>query len=351
MEIDVSVVVPVYNVEDYLVRCLESIVSQDLRPLEIILVDDGSTDSSGDLCDQLCQKMKMQDEKLYIKVIHKENEGLTKAWKTGCQEASGEYVGFVDSDDYILPDMYTTLLKKVQETGADIACCGIRHVFEEGNHKEWNDEMQFPKNFYTAEEMRTEVYPVFINNGKFMGRGLQPNRVSKLLRRSLILKNMQLCNDEVTVGEDYQFSLSMFLDAEKIVIIPDYFPYFYYMHKKSMTGVFQPEYLDKIKKMKNNLIRISDYFGGYDFNNQIQNDFLCLAVLHVKEAAVRNKVSGFKVARNHMERICIDQEVVNALQRHTMDGLTLSEKLFVFFMKRRLYFPAYIAVNLYFRES
>jgi len=351
MEINVSVVVPVYNAEDYLERCLDSIFSQDLRPLEIILVDDGSTDSSGNLCDQLSQKMQAQDANLHIKVIHKKNEGLTKAWKTGCLEASGEYIGFVDSDDYILPDMYTTLLKKVQETGADIACCGIRHVFEEGNHKEWNDEMQFPKNLYTADEMRTEVYPVFINNGKFMGRGLQPNRVSKLLRRSLVLKNMELCDNKVTVGEDYQFSLSMFLDARKIVIIPEYFPYFYFMHKKSMTGVFQPEYLDKIKKMKTNLIRISEYYGSYDFTSQIQNDFLCLAVLHLKEAAVRNKMSGFKVARNYMEKICKDQEVINAIQRHTMNGLTLPEKLFVFFMKHRLYLPAYLAVTLYFRES
>ena len=352
LAIKVSVIVPIYNARAYLEKCVNSIIAQTIRPLEIILVDDGSTDNSGALCDQFELKYhakgKENKDGVMLKVIHKKNEGLTAAWKTGCLEAKGEFIGFVDADDYILPDMYEKLYQKSKQEDAQIACCGIRHVFESGNHDEWNDEMQFPKESYTAEEMKQLVYPVFINNGKFMGRGLQPNRVSKLVQRDLVLRNMWLCDDEVSVGEDYQFSLSMFLDAQKITIIPGYFPYFYYMHKSSMTGVFVPEYLEKIKRMKHHLIRVSDYYGKYDFTQQIQNDFLCLSVLHLKEAAVRNKKAGYQVARSYMKAICTDTEVSKAVREHTMNGLTLAETLFLFFMKKKLYLLAYVSVNLYF---
>ncbi|MDD3660284.1 MAG: glycosyltransferase family 2 protein [Lachnospiraceae bacterium] len=349
MEIKISVIVPVYNVENYLERCLDSIAGQKVRPLEIILVDDGSTDSSGVLCDKWKQETEKTETELLIRVLHKKNEGLTAAWKDGCAKASGIYVGFVDSDDYITPDMYSRMLEKAEETGAEIVCCGIRHVYEDADHKEWDDEMQLPKDSYIASEMIQEVYPVMINNGKFMGRGLQPNRVSKMIKRELVVKNMWLCDPEVSVGEDYQFSLAMFLDAEKIAIIPAFMPYYYYMHKQSMTGVFRPEYLESIKIMKKHLMRISDYFGKYDFSEQITNDFLCLAVLHLKEAAVRNRKKGYHCARGFMKAICTDPEVIAAVQEHTMNSLTYAERLFIFFMKKKYYLPAYMAVNMYFR--
>jgi len=350
MEIKISVIVPVYNVENYLIRCLDSIASQEIRPLEIILVDDGSTDSSGELCDDWKNRMQQTDQELLVQVIHKKNEGLTAAWKEGCEKATGTYIGFVDSDDYILPDMYIKLFSKAEDTDAEIVCCGIRHVYEDADHEEWDDEMQLDKDNYSEKEMLRDVYPAMINNGKFMGRGLQPNRVSKIVKRELVQKNMWLCDSEVTVGEDYQFSLAMFLDAKKISVIHGFTPYFYYMHKKSMTGVFHPEYLNQIKIMKRHLLRISDYYGKYNFEEQITNDFLCLTVLHLKEAAVRNRHSGYRNARKFMKAICTDHEVVRALQLHTMHRLTMAERLYLFFMKKRFYLMAYIAVNLYFRQ-
>lgn len=123
----VSVIVPVYNVEKYLKRCVESILAQTYRDLEIILVDDGSKDSSGDICEEL----KILDPR--IVVIHKENGGLSSARNAGMDIAKGEYFGFVDSDDYIEPDMFETLLTAALETKKDIACCGrIVDLFGKG---------------------------------------------------------------------------------------------------------------------------------------------------------------------------------------------------------------------------
>lgn len=343
MDFIISVVIPVYQAEDYLKECVESVLAQTQQKIEIILVDDGSKDQSGLLCDQYAAS------NANVKVIHQENAGLTAAWKAGVREASGEYVGFVDSDDWIEPHMYQKMYARAVTTEADIVCCGIWHVFEDKDHEPWKDEMMFPREIYTKTEMNREVYPTFINNGSFMGRGLQPNRVSKLLKRELVLRNMGLCDDRVTVGEDYQFSLAMFLDADKIAVLKGYFPYYYRVNKKSMTGQYDKGYMDKIKLMKERLIAISDRKAIYDFSQQIKNDFLCLTILHIKGGIVSHRKSGYRICREEMRRVCMDKDVVLALIECRMQKLTTAEKLFVLFMKHHWYRAIYSSVCLYFR--
>lgn len=113
----ISVIVPVYNVESYVAECIESIQNQTYMNLEIILVNDGSTDASGDICDQYAA----YDER--IQVIHKENAGVSAARNTGIESANGDYIGFVDSDDYIAPTMYEDMLKLMVEHDLDIIEC------------------------------------------------------------------------------------------------------------------------------------------------------------------------------------------------------------------------------------
>ena len=113
----ISVIVPVYNVESYVAECIESIQNQTYMNLEIILVNDGSTDASGDICDQYAA----YDER--IQVIHKENAGVSAARNTGIESANGDYIGFVDSDDYIAPTMYEDMLKLMAEHDLDIIEC------------------------------------------------------------------------------------------------------------------------------------------------------------------------------------------------------------------------------------
>lgn len=118
----ISVIVPVYNVEEYLDRCVESIVNQTYNNLEIILVDDGSTDD----CPAMCDKWAEKDNR--IKVIHKQNGGLADARNAGLSIANGDYIGFIDSDDYIDPDMYECLIHHAVANNADIAGCFYRKV-------------------------------------------------------------------------------------------------------------------------------------------------------------------------------------------------------------------------------
>lgn len=341
----ISVVIPVYNAEQYIEQAVESVRCQTYHKLEILLVDDGSTDGSGALCDAFAGR----DER--IRVIHQPNGGLTAAWKRGVKEARGEYVGFVDSDDWIDPDMYEKLLLEAEKQKAEIVCCGIHHIFEGGTHRPWDDEMMLPKHVYTQEELAGEVYPVLLNDGSFMGRSLQPNRVSKLVRRQLILDNMDLCDDRVSVGEDFQFSLSIITEAERIAVLPGFLPYYYRVNEKSMTGGYDRDYLDKIKYMKKQMERISEKKGVYDFRQQITNDFLCLVVLHIKGEIVRNKRAGYLENRRNMKRICTDAQVLRALALYKMPKLTAAEKLFLYFMKRHFYLAIYLAVRIYFKDS
>ena len=114
----ISVIVPVYNVEAWLPRCGDSILSQTYENLEILLVDDGSTDDSGLICEEYAKK----DTR--IRVIHKENGGLSSARNSGLDAASGEYIGFVDSDDWIEPEMYAEMLSLMLKSDAQIVCAG-----------------------------------------------------------------------------------------------------------------------------------------------------------------------------------------------------------------------------------
>lgn len=122
----ISLIVPVYKVEKYLSRCIESILEQTYKEIEIILVDDGSPDSCPEICDNYASRDKR------IQVIHKRNGGLSDARNAGIEAARGEYLGFIDSDDYIHPAMYMELWKAIQRYEADVAMCDIQRVDGEG---------------------------------------------------------------------------------------------------------------------------------------------------------------------------------------------------------------------------
>lgn len=119
----ISVIVPIYNVEKYLDRCITSIISQTYKDLEIILVDDGSTDTSGEICDRYAS------EDSRIVVIHKQNGGLSDARNAGLVRATGDYIGYVDGDDWIEPDMYELMVTNCMSAGADVAACRYKEVY------------------------------------------------------------------------------------------------------------------------------------------------------------------------------------------------------------------------------
>lgn len=159
MEKLISVIVPVYNVEKYIHRCVDSILAQTYTNLEIILVDDGSPDNCPAICDEYAKK----DSR--IKVIHKENSGLSSARNAGLDIATGDYIGFIDSDDYIASDMYKKLYKSIIENDSDMAICNYEFVNEQG--KSLNNNMPVPNGVYSAKEalafLQIDNYGAFVS--------------------------------------------------------------------------------------------------------------------------------------------------------------------------------------------
>lgn len=160
MDQRISVIVPIYKVEAFLNRCVDSILNQSYRNLEIILVDDGSPDNCGLICDEYAR----WDER--IVVVHKKNGGLSSARNAGLDIATGEYIGFVDSDDYLAPDMYEKMYKALTESESDLCICGTSYVDEEGApfHQEipstMCDEILDQKSLYAKLQQQDYFYYV-----------------------------------------------------------------------------------------------------------------------------------------------------------------------------------------------
>ena len=231
----ISVIVPVYGVEKVLARCVESILAQTYENIELVLVDDGSPDQCPKICDQYAEKYEN------IVVVHKKNGGLTSAWKAGVTAATGNLLGFVDSDDWIDPDMYERLCEAMEKYDADLSMAGLVFDYEDKNYPPRKEGNRLEQEFYDEESWRA-LFPVLLNDGSFIGRTIQPSRVTKLFRRKLVEPNLPLWDDRVSVGEDLEMVFAAALDAKKVCVVQDYYPYHYWYIMSSMTGQYDGKY-------------------------------------------------------------------------------------------------------------
>lgn len=197
----ITVIIPTYNIMEYLPRCVHSVTAQTYEKLEIILVDDGSTDGTGELCD----KLELEDRR--IQVFHKENGGSSSARNLGLEMATGEYVGFVDSDDYIEPDMYERLLKAIEDYGVTASQIGRDEIDEQGR--------VLPNICEPPEEMEVWGSREFLRE-LLMHRG-DCSFCTKLIRRDLFWKNPF---PEQKLNEDFRLLVQMLPEIGKLVSLP-----------------------------------------------------------------------------------------------------------------------------------
>lgn len=214
----ITVIVPIYNVADYLERCIKSIQEQSFKALEIILVDDGSTDNSGHICDEYA----VVDER--IKVIHKKNGGLSDARNSGLKVASGKWVAFIDSDDYIAKDTLAILHSSALENDCQIAVCNMVRVFED-------DTKEL---FY-----RPTTEKVVLKAEKRFETLHQPSVCNKLFELRLF-DNVQFPR-----GKYYEdtFVYHILINKAKKVVLTGYDGYFYLSRRGSILG--QPQYTNR----------------------------------------------------------------------------------------------------------
>lgn len=212
-----SFILPIYKVEDYLPQCVDSILSQTTDDCEIILVDDGSPDNCGAICDGYAAKYDN------IRVIHKENGGLASARNAGLQQAGGEYVLFVDSDDYIEPGSLAKILDWADTDDADIVFLQCRKVYPDGSGESLGENL-------IRSEIRgkepLEVLRFLAGCPKFPG-----SACFKIYRRGFLQKNGLRFPDDRRLSEDLQFALDTILAAEKFDCLD--FPYYCYRQERA----------------------------------------------------------------------------------------------------------------------
>ena len=241
-KIKLSIIIPCYGVEKYLDRCMKTIVNQTIKDIEIILVDDGSPDRVPQLCDEWAKK----DSR--IRVIHKQNGGLGFARNSGLDVATGEYVAFVDSDDYVDSSMYETLWNEACASNADVVFCGFKTEQRNGIWKDSNEVSS--RTEWKNEDVRNFMLdmiacaPYVKEERKF-----QMSVWHSIYRRSIIEDNsIRFHSEREVVSEDIPFQVDFLTKAKKVVYLPQTF-YFYCLNGTSLTATFKPEKYARFKAL------------------------------------------------------------------------------------------------------
>lgn len=238
-DIKFSVLIPVYNVEKYLHHCIESVLNQNYRNVEIILVDDGSTDSSGRICDEYAK----EDQR--ITVIHKENSGLLSARRTAIKIATGDYFLFLDSDDYWDIGLLEKVASTIKKHCCDMVIFRCKNVYKD---KEIDSKKLFEDESVFLKDEKIELYRLF-----FEGNDLN-NLVTKVVKKSIVDKENDYVNmRDVSNGEDALQSVPLLLKAEKIVYISD--AMYYYRRNTGMTKTIKPYLIYSITKVRAAIIK------------------------------------------------------------------------------------------------
>ena len=335
----VSVIVPVYNTEKYLEQCIGSITSQTMREIEIIIVDDGSREECAIFCDSLAKN----DDR--IRVIHKQNEGPGFARNTGIKAANGEYIGFVDSDDYIKPDMYNSLYKTALKTNADLVISGISFVGGNtfGKSGEYEEKHYFDKEtFFEKENIKNLLLGVvgsLPHESDDSRYGV--STCKNLFKRSVIMdEKINFLSERKVMSEDAIFMIDFIKHIDKAVGIPGAF-YCYRRNDASFSKSYRNDRFSMvqsfIKELENH---INDVCKKEEYNlylNRLIQGYgriLCSQeIMYAKENNIK-----YSSLLKRLKMICESQMISAALKYYPWYRLPKKQAAFAFAMKYKLYF-------------
>lgn len=243
----ISVVVPIYRVEPYLNRCIESILAQTFRDFELILVDDGSPDR----CPQMCDEWAQRDNR--IQVIHKENSGVVDARNAGITVATGVYLAFVDSDDWVEPDFLQTLYQGIVSNGADVVQCAYRRVYETRTQTHCNAPRVMDRAY-----IETELLPQMAKDRLL---DLDNPLWNKCYRTQLVKEVIHLCDTGISMGEDFLMNFAVFGRCQKIVVLDTPPLYKYYFNTASISSMYNPRHKYGKEHFYQNLCHIAKTYN------------------------------------------------------------------------------------------
>lgn len=328
----ISVIVPVYNIVKFLSKCVDSILNQTYKNLEIILVDDGSTDGSESLCDEYEKKDKR------VIVIHKTNGGQASARNMALDVVSGDYIGFVDSDDWIFEDMFESMVTALVSTHSDMALCGVinDHIFAKKAYKYFNQSVEFNRDELMKEYLGTSHIGCALWN-KLYKRELWENiRIPEVrAREDIMVLHFVIgrCNKAVHIGDckyvqfvrpgstEQKFSINKLavIEAQESIMkyVKDNFPQFYPFVELNVArecvalieeifSVDKKLYKNSLEKLHNQLIRELELHKDHDLTNDNEYKWL-LSVSNNIEILLKNAIKRrlkLKII-NRLKKICL----------------------------------------------
>lgn len=328
---NVSIIVPIYNAEKYLNRCVESLLSQTLRNIEIILVDDGSTDNSGKIANEYFNS----DNR--IKFIHKKNGGLSSARNAGLNIAVGEYIGFVDSDDWVKKDMYERLYNIASKRSFDIVMSEFYRVTNDGSISEIH--LLLKEEQYEGEKIIDEILLPMIG-----AKNYEKNDVSvdmcvtkNLYRRDIIEKsNIRFVSEREYISEDILFNIEAFRNSTCVgtVKIP---LYYYSINVLSLTQTYKKgRYIKEcalFEYLKDRLKQIGLFDKGIE---RLQRTFIGRARVAIIQEARDNQQETVTKRIKNIKEITISETLVNCLKNYPIHHLPLKLCIVTYCMKFQL---------------
>ena len=321
---EISVIVPVYNVEKFLPKCLDSLCAQAECVKEIILVDDGSTDNS--LC--VCKKYAMQDNR--VRIIHKDNGGVMSSIIHGIREAHCDYIGFMDSDDYAAPSMYCKMANMAETTLADVIICdfyrdyGEKIEYQHGLPKDLRQNIIDKSNT----DWRNHILPT-LRNPEF----IPPFRWNKLFKRQILIGSEGLCDNNIRVGEDIAMLAPILLSVNRIAYVKEAL-YYYYQRDNSLVHNYEDSvflgWKNLIKTLKN-VAKNRGYMFSATYNDISLALLLsiCLYKIHISKLTFAEKEMEYR-------KIGEDSEVQSIL-RDTKIKTSFKHKIVFYLLKCRMY--------------
>ncbi len=303
----ISVIVPVYNKEAYLRECVDSILSQDYQNMEVILVDDASTDDSGRICDDYGQR----DAR--VKVIHKENGGPTAACVTGMEAAAGDYYMFVDSDDYVEPAMLTGMAAHLTGKPGEIICCN--HLLEKQKTTEPVYSTANP-GVYQGEELQSQILARLIGQEQ---KVISLSRCMKLCEKSVFTDNEKYYDYSIRFGDDSNMMYPAFLNSTRVVVMEQAFYYHYRYVGDSIVHGYDAGMYRSVEAWRRAMERIVADKGVKDGEEKLRREY-CYMLMLVMKNELRNPGRDYgtrirQIFRDGAVRACIMNTPLSVQER------------------------------------
>lgn len=331
----ISVVLPIYNVEKVLRRCVDSVLNQTYRNLEVILVDDGSPDG----CPAICDEYALQDPR--VKVIHKQNAGLGYARNTGIEHATGKYICFFDSDDYIEPTTLEECCALAEKEKADLVCYGNTEETSQGKIMKTRVPTP-PKALYCGEEVQRELMPMALAHCAKTGENwnLLLSAWCELFSLETIQKNQfRFVSEREIISEDFYSVLQYYSYCEKVAFIQKPF-YHYIANPASLSKSYRADRYERIKVFLEKMNELSVKMGmKSELQERIKTVFLGITIGALKQIVCAD-LPG-KQRRCAFKTVVNDDTMKTVLKDYDASGEGLFKRIFFWSMKKRFSLLSY----------